>query len=163
MIPAIIAAVKGIAGGIKAGKAAYGAAKAAKGAKAAQGAAKGAQAAKGATTGAQAVKAPTFKSNVSSALKSYVNSHFGEDSKAPEDRQAQLAPLPQYHKGGKVRKSGVAKLKKGEEVLTAKEAHQYHSMKKKKRITAVSAGTRIQKGTMGKAKAKGYKKAVLVK
>ena len=38
--------------------------------------------------------------------------------------------LPQFHKGGKVKKGGVAKIAKGEEVLTAKEAKEYHKLKR---------------------------------
>jgi hypothetical protein len=42
----------------------------------------------------------------------------------------QTAKPSSYHKGGKVRKSGKANVLKGEEVLTAKQAKEYHKVQK---------------------------------
>jgi len=49
-----------------------------------------------------------------------------------------------YHKGGTVRKSGVAKVKKGEEVLTPKEAREYRKLHGK-RIAEKNRGLSARK------------------
>jgi hypothetical protein len=147
MIPLIIMAAKALKG--------------AKAAKGAQGAAKGAQGAKGA---AETKAAPTFKAQMADAGREYLKNTFGKDAQKPQD--AQLAPLPQYHKGGKVRKTGIAKLKKGEEVLTAKESRLYHGKESKNRLPiSAQSFSRIYKAGKKKNSAtkKGSRKRVLVK
>ena len=85
-------------------------------------------------------------------------------SKTLADRMNQFAPraLPSsYSHGGKVRRGGLAKVEKGEEVLTAKEAREYRK-KTGKRISAAKQGaayTRFRKG----AEAKRAKKRVMTK
>jgi len=49
----------------------------------------------------------------------------------PSDSSGQKAKPESYHKGGKVKKSGKAKVKKGEEILTAKESKEYRKTKRK--------------------------------
>ena len=59
---------------------------------------------------------------------------------SPEATQFKPAQPSSFHKGGRVRKSGVADVEKGEEVLTAKEAKKYREMKKKHKISGSIGG-----------------------
>ncbi len=74
---------------------------------------------------------------------------------APEPYKAGMLSIPGYDKGGKVGKTGLAKLKKGEEVLTPKQAEEYRrSTGKKVKAVSSHSGRVVRKGGKGKAGAR---------
>jgi hypothetical protein len=147
--------------------AAKGAEKAA--AKGAQGAAqKGATAAAQKGAGTLAEKAPQSfaqksMQNIGNFEKSrYNNAVKTQQSKGDDQnydlriQSPQVAAPPSFHKGGKVRKTGMAKVKKGEVVLTEKQAKE---LKKKK----ISVNTEGGKHSVSKSKASNKKRITLKK
>jgi hypothetical protein len=52
-------------------------------------------------------------------------------SDTPSDSPSSTDNPPKYHSGGKVRKTGLARLKKGELVLTRKQARKYRKSRSK--------------------------------
>jgi hypothetical protein len=127
-------------------------------------AAKGAEkvAAKGAQKGASNLakngmkKFGSFeKENWKSNQKANQNKGSEEDSKYEYTQTSPFASPPKFHKGGIVRKGGLAELKKNEVVLTAKQAR---DLSKKKVGGKESTGTR--KSPKGK---KHHRKHVVAK
>ena len=139
---------------------------------AAKGAAKGAQAAaqkgatqaaqKGATTAAQK-GTQSFAQKGLKSLGNMEKSRYNNVMKAKQGQKGDqgneypgLAAPPSFHKGGKVRKTGMAKVKKGEVVLTEKQAKE---LKKKK----ISVNTEGGKHSASKSKASNKKRIALKK
>jgi hypothetical protein len=60
----------------------------------------------------------------------------GKDKDQGDAKTADKAKLFSYHKGGKVRKTGIAKLRKGEVVMTAAQAKQCAAKKGKSKSGA---------------------------
>jgi len=64
----------------------------------------------------------------------------------------QAARPASYDQGGKVRRGGTAKVEKGEEVLTAKQAREYRRTKARRISAAAKTGRHSRKTGQGKSK-----------
>lgn len=125
---------------------------------------------KGATTaaqkGAESAAQKGTQNFAQKGLKSFGNMEKSRYNNVMKAKQGQkddqgneypgLAAPPSFHKGGKVRKTGMAKVKKGEVVLTEKQAKEL----KKKKISVNAEGG---KHSVSKSKAPNKKRIALKK
>jgi hypothetical protein len=102
-----------------------------------------------------AAEKTTKKAAEKKALKGLWDSekkNYQENQKANRDKVVEedskyeyVAAPPKFHKGGTVRKSGLAELKKGEVVLTEKQAHKLKRVGGKSSTKKVSTHKKLSK------------------